>query len=52
MQQTSAVLRSYGMKFGYYPENNQENWNLCGKIDEIVYTWADVLGSIATIVLD
>ena len=52
MQQTSAVLRSYGMKFGYYPENNQENWNLCGKIDEIVYTWADVLGSIAPIMLD
>ena len=47
MQQLSALLRSYGLKLGYYPENNQDNWMLCGKIDEIVYTWADVLNSFA-----
>ena len=47
MQQLSALLRSYGLKFGYYPENNQDNWALCGKIDEIVYTWADVLNAFA-----
>ena len=26
---------------------NQDNWALCGKIDEIVYTWADVLNTFA-----
>ena len=44
MQQLSAIMRLYGLKYGYYPTDAAE-WAKCGKIDEIVYTWADILTS-------
>ena len=50
-QQLSAIMRMYGMKFGYYP-TGADDWKACGKIDEIVYTWADVLTAMGKVLVD
>lgn len=46
MQQFGAILRSQGMKHGYY---NPKDWKTCGEIDQITDTWADVLGAFAVV---
>ena len=50
MQQLSAIMRNYGLKYGYYPSRAAE-WAKCGKIDEIIYTWADLLSPIGYILM-
>ena len=50
MQQLSAIMRNYGLKYGYYPSRAAE-WAKCGKIDEIIYTWADILSPISFILM-
>ena len=49
MQQFGAILRSQGIKYGYYHPND---WKTCGEIDQITDTWADVLNSFAPILLE
>ena len=50
MQQLSAIMRLYGLKYGYYPSEAEE-WAKCGKIDEIVYTWADILTTMGGVLI-
>ena len=37
------------MQHGLYPISD---WKACGKIDEIIYSWADLLNAFAAIALD
>lgn len=47
-QQTSAVLRSLGVQYGYY---DPKDWKNAGIIDMIVETQADLYTACATVVL-
>lgn len=47
-QQTSAIMRMYGMKFGYYPKDYME----AGIVDMIFYSFADVFNAIGALITD
>lgn len=42
MAQFGAILRSFGIRYGYY---NPRDWKACRYIDPVVDTFADVLGA-------
>ena len=44
MGQLGAILRSFGIRFGYY---DPKDWNKAIMIDKLVDTWADVIGAAA-----
>ena len=46
MAQMGAILRSLGVRFGYY---NPKDWKQSVKVDGLVDTYADVLGSMSKI---
>ena len=46
MAQFGAILRSFGVRFGYY---NPSDWQMSLLVDPIVETWGDVLGVLAGI---
>ena len=46
MQQTTALLRSYGTEHGLY---DPSDWKKAGKIDMIVETYSDVFKACAEI---
>ena len=45
--QTAAILRYFGIRFGYY---NPTDWRQTALIDPIVETWADILSAQAKII--
>lgn len=46
MGQLGAILRSFGIRFGYY---DPRDWKMACLVDPLVDTWADVLGSASKI---
>ena len=49
VQQTNAILRSLGIKYGYY---NPTNWQQSGRIDQLVETWGEVFNAFGAILID
>lgn len=50
MQQTSAILRSWGIRYDMYPSS--DDWQACGLVDMILDSYTDVFNAFAKIFVD